>query len=86
MKHGLWHGHCDTTRHGHSDTANVKNIRHRHRYIFIKYISLELKIHTYASKLNKFFNKKSFKRIYDSTFDIYSSNYYQKTKNNVIKM
>jgi hypothetical protein len=63
MKHGLWHGYGDTTRHGHSDTVNVKIIRHRHRYIFIKNISLELKIHTYASKLNNFFNKKSFKRI-----------------------
>jgi hypothetical protein len=36
MKHGLWHGHRDTTRHGHSDTDNVKNIGHWHRDIYDK--------------------------------------------------
>jgi len=33
MKHGLRHGHL--TRHGHVDTANVKNIGHQHRYVYV---------------------------------------------------
>jgi len=32
MEHGLRHGHL--TRH--INTANVKNIGHRHRYIYVK--------------------------------------------------
>jgi hypothetical protein len=81
MKYGFQHGHR------HSDTTNIKNIEYWHSYIFINILNWELiKIYTCVSKLSKFFIKKSFKRIYDSTFDLYSSIYYRKAKNNVIKM
>jgi hypothetical protein len=80
MKHELWH------RHGYFDTLNVKNIYKTSTLIYIyKIFKLKIKIYTCASKLNKVFIRKSFERIYDMTFELYSSIYYQKAKNNLIK-
>jgi hypothetical protein len=58
MNHRLWHG-----RHGHFDTDNVKNIGHRHRYIYDKIWNLfidllfkKLKILVFIFILKRFGN------------------------------
>jgi hypothetical protein len=35
MKHGLRHGHLIRHGHKHINTDNLKNIEHRHHYIYL---------------------------------------------------